>query len=86
MKPNKTKGRMPPLPDEMNGSPIFKILPNGDRVKIGHVKLHPNAPAPPREPVPDKRPHTLIPAPHTSAEEWGNAILAKGNGHGRRFD
>lgn len=78
--PNQFK-RPPPLPDEIQGSPIYLTLSSGERVKTGHVILRPNEPAPETEPMPDKRPDRLLEAAgFDSAEVWGNSILAKKNG------
>jgi len=74
-----------PLPDEMVGSPKYGVGPNGEPVIIGRNILRPNDPAPPSEPVEDRRPGKLLLANgFSSAEEWGNEILAKRNGHGGR--
>jgi len=77
-KPNSWGGRPPALPDEMKGSPIFKQLPNGQRILTGHVVIRPNDPAPPSEPVKDMRPDRLLEdAGFESAEDWGNSILSR---------
>lgn len=55
-------------------------IPDRVRTKKGDY-FNPNTPAPPRDPVPDLRPGVLLAqAGFGSAEEWGNAILAKSNG------
>lgn len=66
MKPNVARGKMSRLPDTMIGK--------------GGIALHPNAPAPARESVPDRRPHTFLPKGIETAEQWGNLILSERNG------
>jgi hypothetical protein len=81
-RPNVWTGKPAPLPDEMLGSQQTRMLPGGEIVRVGtRVKLRPNDPAPPSEPVADKRPAVILAqAGFESAEDWGNSILSKKNG------
>ena len=64
----------PPRPDP---------IPDKWRARNG-TYFNPNKPAPEREPVKDMRPAVLLrQVGYESAEEWGNAILARKDGHGR---